>query len=124
VCKPGCTGHAAQCPDRTAGGLVFAQIKEKGQKNVPVPPELVVGLREHRDAQYLQRLTVGDEWEDNDLVFCQWNGRPIDPRLQPPLQPRVKITDLGRWCFGWSSLEPPIGIEPMTYSLRVNRSAD
>ncbi len=23
---------------------------------------------------------MGDEWEDSDLVFCQWNGRPLDPR--------------------------------------------
>jgi|HubBroStandDraft_6_1064221.scaffolds.fasta_scaffold878029_2 hypothetical protein len=32
---------------------------------------------------------------------------------------RFKLPALGR-----SDLEPPIGIEPMTYSLRVNRSAD
>jgi hypothetical protein len=29
-----------------------------------------------------------------------------------------KIIDLGGLRFGWSSPEPPIGIEPMTYSLR------
>jgi len=80
VCKPGCTGHAAQCPHRKDGGLVFRQIMEKGRKTIPIPPELVVGLREHRDAQYLQKITVGDEWQDNDLVFCQWNGKPVDPR--------------------------------------------
>jgi len=37
-------------------------------------------MKAHRDAQYLQRLTADEEWEENDLVFCQWNGRPIDPR--------------------------------------------
>jgi hypothetical protein len=26
----------------------------------------------------VQKLTVGDEWDDIDLVFCQWNGRPLD----------------------------------------------
>ena len=24
--------------------------------------------------------TADAEWDENDLVFCQWNGRPIDPR--------------------------------------------
>lgn len=37
-------------------------------------------LREHRDAQVLQALTADREWQENDLVFCQWNGRAIDPR--------------------------------------------
>jgi len=79
-CKPGCVQHAAQCPHRKGGGLVFTEIKEKGRKTVPVPPNLCTGLREHRDAQYLRKITIGDEWQDNDLVFCQWNGKPLDPR--------------------------------------------
>jgi hypothetical protein len=80
LCKPGCRKHAAQCPHRKDGGLVFREIKEKGRKTIPIPPELVMGLRQHRDAQFLQKITVGDEWVDQDLVFCLWNGKPIDPR--------------------------------------------
>jgi site-specific recombinase XerD len=80
LCEPACTAHAAQCPERTGGGMLFREIKEKRRKTLPIPPELVTELREHRDAQLLQALTVGDEWEDNDLVFCQWNGAPIDSK--------------------------------------------
>ncbi|WP_157430636.1 tyrosine-type recombinase/integrase [Actinomadura macra] len=25
-------------------------------------------------------MAAGDRWQDHDLVFAQWNGRPIDPR--------------------------------------------
>ena len=57
LCKPGCRKHAAQCPHRKDGGLVFRQIKEKGRKTIPIPPELVTSLRAHRDAQFLQRIT-------------------------------------------------------------------
>jgi site-specific recombinase XerD len=59
---------------------VFRQIKEKGRKTLPIPPQLVAELKAHREAQFFQKLTVGDEWSDLDLVFCQWNGMPLDPR--------------------------------------------
>lgn len=36
----------------------------------------------------------------------------------------VQENGLDTRCFPGQGVEPPIGIEPMTYSLRVNRSAD
>jgi site-specific recombinase XerD len=47
---------------------------------VPLPPELVPLLRAHRAIQLRDRMAAGDAWQDNDLVFCHPNGRPIDPR--------------------------------------------
>jgi site-specific recombinase XerD len=41
---------------------------------------LVAALRQHRAQQNEERLAAGAGWEDWDLVFCQPNGRPIDPR--------------------------------------------
>lgn len=79
-CPQGCTGHARDCPKPKRGGLTFREIKEKRRKRVRLPRELLPALKAHRDAQYLQRLTADTEWEENDLVFCQWNGKPIDPR--------------------------------------------
>lgn len=74
--------HAHRFADPAAGaaGSGHRPAKERGRKTLPIPPELVAELRAHRDAQFLQKLTVGDEWEDRGLVFCQWNGRPLDPR--------------------------------------------
>jgi len=31
-----------------------------------------------RKTQAAQRLRAGSAWEENDLVFCQHNGRPLD----------------------------------------------
>jgi integrase len=80
LCAGDCLEHAAQCPQRRDGGLVFREIKERRRKTVQLPPELVSALREHRDAQFMEKLLAGSEWLDAGLVFAQPNGRPIDPR--------------------------------------------
>ncbi len=80
LCQPDCAGHAAQCPQRRDGGLVFREIKERRRKTVALPPELVAVLRAHRVAQARERLAAANVWEDHDLVWCQENGRPLDSR--------------------------------------------
>jgi len=79
-CPDDCTGHARLCPRRKGGGLVLRPVKEKRHKTIWLAPPWLEYLRKHRDAQFLQKITVDAEWEDHDLVFCQWNGRPVDPR--------------------------------------------
>jgi integrase len=79
-CPADCRDHARLCPQRQRGGLVLRPIKEKRHKEIWLAPQFVALLREHRSAQFLQKITADAEWEDSDLVFCQWNGRPIDPR--------------------------------------------
>ena len=76
LCEPGCAGHAAQCPQRRGGGLVFREIKERRRKTVALPPELIAVLRVHRRAQARERMAAANVWEDHDLVWCQENGRP------------------------------------------------
>jgi integrase len=78
-CPPDCVGHARRCPHRRDGGLVLRPIKEKRHKAIWLAPEFTAMLRKHRDEQYLQSVTADAEWEDRDLVFAQWNGRPVDP---------------------------------------------
>ena len=96
ACPKRCKRHARACPPpcpdgltgRTPatargakdGGLVFRDIKEKRRKTLWLDEELTELLRRHRERQMFQRLTADEEWEENDLVFCQWNGKPIDPR--------------------------------------------
>jgi site-specific recombinase XerD len=36
-------------------------------------------LREHRAAQLKARRKAGPAWQDNDLIFCQPDGRPWNP---------------------------------------------
>lgn len=79
ICLPGCTGHAATCPDRRGGGLVFREIKERRRKTVALPPELVVVLKAQREAQDVERETAANLWQDHGVVFACEDGRLIDP---------------------------------------------
>jgi integrase len=91
LCEPGCADHAQYCPRRKlprggarlkgAGALVIREtVKEKKRKTVLIHPAVCAALREHRNAQYEQKMLAGAEWHDNDLVFTRWNGTPVDPR--------------------------------------------
>jgi len=84
VCKPGCTGHAAKCPTRHGGGLVFTRPKtyrdERDRHLIALPEPIVAELREHRRTQAAARLRAGSQWVDHDLVFCGSLGQPLDPR--------------------------------------------
>ncbi|PRX63822.1 phage integrase family protein [Nonomuraea fuscirosea] len=59
---------------------MFRPPKGKSKRTVPLPPELLPILKAHRKRQREERIAAANVWEDHDLVFCQPNGRPIDPR--------------------------------------------
>lgn len=84
VCGPKCDGHAARCPQRRDGGIVFTRPKtyrdDSDQHLVKLPAPIVAELREHRKAQAAARLKAGSRWHDYDVVFCQANGQPLEPR--------------------------------------------
>jgi integrase len=62
-------------------GLVFVQPKSRaGRRTITLPGPLSDALRAHRTAQLAERMAAGSLWHDDDLVFCQADGRPIDPR--------------------------------------------
>lgn len=62
-------------------GLVFEEPKsQRSRRNLRLPRQLVESLRAQKVAQLEERLAAGSLWEDNGLVFCQANGRPIDRR--------------------------------------------
>jgi integrase len=81
VCPPDCTGHAAACPKRHGGGLREVEVKSRaGKRTVGIPGPLLSALREHKNAQDVERQHAGTEWHEGGWVFTQPNGRPIDPR--------------------------------------------
>jgi integrase len=62
-------------------GLVIVQPKSRaGRRTIALPPQLRDALRQHRVAQLAERMAAGSVWEDHGLVFCQPNGKPLDPR--------------------------------------------
>ena len=62
-------------------GLVIVEPKSRaGRRTIKLPRPLQHGLVAHRARQREERMAAGDVWEDLGFVFCQRNGRPIDPR--------------------------------------------
>lgn len=87
-CAPDCTAHARHCPARklpggcvpVSGALVLRPVKEKRRKTELLAEEFTALLGGHRERQFFERAEADTEWEDHGLIFCQWNGRPVDPR--------------------------------------------
>ena len=79
--------RAAECPQRSAGGLVMVEPKSlAGRRTIALPAPLIAGLRAHRTAQLAERLLAGSMWQDRGLVFASECGAPIDAS-----------TDWARW---------------------------
>lgn len=100
---PGCAKHADGCPKRV-GGLVLTRAKtvdpsqvyedddeddalydedqvEEAIHLVALPKSITKELRLHKAAQEVHAERVGELWHNLDLVFCQSDGRPIDPGM-------------------------------------------
>jgi integrase len=52
---------------------------DRGRRAVPLDPETVRVLQEHRRLQLEERKTAGDTYQDRGLIFCRPDGRPLDP---------------------------------------------
>jgi integrase len=48
-------------------------------RTITLFPESVAALKAHRDAQMFRRKAAGEAWQDNDLVFCTGEGKPVAP---------------------------------------------
>src|SRR3954471_7120648 len=63
------------------GGLIYEEPKSKRtQRPLALPLPLVAELHRHKAVQLGERMLAGSEWHDEDLVFAQPNGRPIDKK--------------------------------------------
>lgn len=80
--KPATCGRkrAAECPQRRGGGLVYVKTKGKSRRSIPIPPELVPQLREHRRRLTAERLAYPGEWTAKHALFTTADGRLLDPR--------------------------------------------
>src|SRR3954453_5022141 len=63
------------------GGLIYEEPKtRRSQRTLALPMPLVAALHQHKTVQLGERMLAGSEWHDEDLVFAQANGRPIDKK--------------------------------------------
>jgi integrase len=71
----------AQFKDKETGErrLLFKSTKGKNTRPVTVPASLVPVLEKHRQRQNELKRQLGDRYQDNDLIFCQEDGRPLWP---------------------------------------------
>jgi integrase len=62
------------------GGLVDVTVTSRaGRRGITLPDELFDLLMQHREAQRLEQIHTGTEWQADDWMFAQPNGRPIGP---------------------------------------------
>lgn len=100
--------HVRRQLQRRAGTLTYAEPKTaRGRRTLDVPPSLVTALRSHRARQLEERLVAGDQWRDDNLVFCTPLGVPligtqVTKHLQRLAQaatiPRLRFHDLRHTC--------------------------
>ncbi len=85
----------------TDHGLAFGPTKNKAsRRSVPLNKSAVAALKAHRLRQNEERLRLGELWEDQDLVFPNRVGKPINPsnlynREYKPLLERAGLEDEG-----------------------------
>jgi integrase len=130
TCDPQtCTKHAQYCPQRRSGQPVFRRRKGKAKLTIQCPPPLLKILKRHRTEQNAQRLAAGDRWENNDLVFCLSNGRPIsrseDWRAWTALLKQANVRDVrvhdGRHTAGTLLIEQGVHIRTVQEILGHSR---
>lgn len=61
------------------GVFIKKPKSKKGIRDIQVPQLVMDVLREHQVAQQKIRDTLGNDYIDNDLIFCQDDGKPIFP---------------------------------------------
>jgi integrase len=62
------------------GEITFRTPKtSKGRRAIDLPPSLTLLLKEYREKQALDRAMLGIPLTDNDLVFSQYDGKPLLP---------------------------------------------
>lgn len=50
----------------------------RSRRSLALPASIVASLRKHRDRQLSEQRTLGERWEQSDLVFTTDRGRPLD----------------------------------------------
>jgi integrase len=87
----GCGGtcaktHAGYCPERKPTRPPAKGTKSRaGKRTIGLPPQIVTMLERHRAAQGVARKNARQLWtvvrEDDDWVFTDHLGRPVNPRF-------------------------------------------
>lgn len=65
---------------RIDGELQFSSLKtQNSSRSIKIPDSALGLLKQYQIAQEGQKEQMDNMWEDNDLVFCNEKGGPLDP---------------------------------------------
>jgi integrase len=95
--------------NRKGGGYSFPEPKtKKSRRTIPLPFSLVQRFSLYKSTQAEERLKLGPEWEDNNLIFCSETGSPLmlwnihrrhfKPLLEKAGLPDMRLYDLRHSC--------------------------
>ncbi len=116
---------------KTTDGFVYAEPKSaRSRRKIALTTAAADALRAHRVRQREERLRVGPEWQDNDLVFCTHQGRPLLasnllnrnfwPLLAKAGLPRIRFHDLRHTAATLLLLQ---GVHPKVVSEMLGHSS-
>lgn len=72
--------YVRQSMQRLGGQFVFREPKtKKARRQVVLPRPTIAVLKAVRRQQAENKLRLGPEYKDHDLVFCNPDGTPLDP---------------------------------------------
>ncbi len=103
-----CTVPIQQTIRKSGEKAIYKEPKtDESIASVSFSPEFVPLFDAHRKQQVAARLASKLEYEDHDLVFCSYNGRPIDLKIltkhfrqviDKAKVPRIRFHDLRHSC--------------------------
>lgn len=97
--------HVRAIMQRTREGIGLREPKTaSSRRQIALTGMAIAALRRHRTRQAEERLKAGPEWQDNDLVFPNGHGKPIEqtnlqrrsfkPLLEKAGLPDIRFHDL------------------------------
>ncbi|KOR95815.1 integrase [Geobacillus stearothermophilus ATCC 12980] len=85
-------------------GLIFKEPKtKKSKRQISISQHVVNVLKKHKQKQEFQKEKLGTQYQDNNLIVCTDDGKPLDPRnllrqfyrlIEEASVPRISFHDL------------------------------
>jgi integrase len=110
--------------------IQFSEPKTaRGKRSVALDAETVKVLKEHLERQMLERVLMGEAYEDSDLVFAREDGAPVHPdgfadafqrQAKAAKLPRIRFHDLRHTH---ATLALAAGVHPKVVSERLGHAS-